>query len=122
MRSRSFGKEMSLRADALEFHKKSKGKIAIKSKVPCNTQENLCLAYTPGVAEPCCEIAKNPDTVYDYTSKGNLVAVVTDGSAVLGLGDIGALASIPVMEGKAVLFKQFADIDAFPLCLGSREP
>ncbi len=113
---------MSLRDDALEFHRRSKGKIAIKSKVPCDTLEDLSLAYTPGVAEPCCEIAKNPDTVYDYTSKGNMVAVVTDGSAVLGLGDIGALASIPVMEGKAILFKQFADIDAFPLCVDSKEP
>jgi len=113
---------MSLRDDALEFHRKSRGKIAIKSKVPCVTQEDLSLAYTPGVAEPCCEIAKDPDLVYDYTSKGNIVAVVTDGSAVLGLGDIGAPASIPVMEGKSILFKSFADIDAFPLCVDSKDP
>jgi len=82
----------------------------------------LSLAYTPGVAEPCREIAKDPGLVYDYTSKGNLVAVVTDGSAVLGLGDIGAPASMPVMEGKAILFKGFADVDAFPICIDSKDP
>jgi len=113
---------MSLRDDALEFHRKSRGKIAIKSKVPCSTLEDLSLAYTPGVAEPCREIAKDPGLVYDYTSKGNLVAVVTDGSAVLGLGDIGAPASMPVMEGKAILFKGFADVDAFPICIDSKDP
>jgi malate dehydrogenase (oxaloacetate-decarboxylating) len=112
---------MALRDDALEFHRKSRGKIAIKSKVPCGTREDLSLAYTPGVAEPCREIAKNPGLIYDYTSKGNLVAVVTDGSAVLGLGDIGASASMPVMEGKAILFKGFADVDAFPICIDSRD-
>jgi len=113
---------MALRDDALEFHRKSRGKIAIKSKVPCKTREDLSLAYTPGVAEPCREIAKNPGLVYDYTSKGNLVAVVTDGTAVLGLGDIGAAASMPVMEGKAILFKGFADVDAFPICIDSKDP
>lgn len=113
---------MSLRDDALEFHRKSRGKIAIKSKVPCSTLEDLSLAYTPGVAEPCREIAEDPGLVYDYTSKGNLVAVVTDGSAVLGLGDIGAAASMPVMEGKAILFKGFADVDAFPICIDSNDP
>jgi malate dehydrogenase (oxaloacetate-decarboxylating) len=112
---------MALRDDALEFHRKSRGKIAIKSKVPCSTREDLSLAYTPGVAEPCREIAKDPGLVYDYTSKGNLVAVVTDGSAVLGLGDIGAAASMPVMEGKAILFKGFADVDAFPICIDSKD-
>lgn len=112
---------MSLRDDALEFHRKSRGKIAIRSKVPCSTREDLSLAYTPGVAEPCREIAEDPGLVYDYTSKGNLVAVVTDGSAVLGLGDIGAAASIPVMEGKAILFKGFADVDAFPICIDSKD-
>ena len=90
---------MTLRDDALEFHKASGGKIAIHSKVPCATAKDLSLAYTPGVAEPCREIEKNPDDVYLYTAKGNIVAVVTDGTAVLGLGDIGSLASIPVMEG-----------------------
>lgn len=113
---------MSLRDDALEFHRKSKGKIAIRSKVPCSTKEDLSLAYTPGVADPCREIELDPDLVYEYTSKGNIVAVVTDGTAVLGLGDIGATASIPVMEGKSILFKGFADIDAFPICLDSKDP
>jgi len=113
---------MSLRDDALEFHRKSRGKIAIRSKVPCSTKEDLSLAYTPGVADPCREIELDPDLVYEYTSKGNIVAVVTDGTAVLGLGNIGATASIPVMEGKSILFKGFADIDAFPICLDSKDP
>ena len=113
---------MSLRDDALEFHRAAKGKIAVHSKVPCASVSDLALAYTPGVAEPCREIEKNPDDVYEYTAKGNLVAVVTDGTAVLGLGDIGALASIPVMEGKAILFKNFAGIDAFPIAVTSKDP
>ena len=113
---------MTLRDDALEFHKASGGKIAIHSKVPCATAKDLSLAYTPGVAEPCREIEKNPDDVYLYTAKGNIVAVVTDGTAVLGLGDIGPLASIPVMEGKAILFKNFAGIDAFPIAVASKDP
>ena len=113
---------MSLRDDALEFHRAAKGKIAVHSKVPCASVSDLSLAYTPGVAEPCHEIEKNPNDVYEYTAKGNLVAVVTDGTAVLGLGDIGALASIPVMEGKAILFKNFAGIDAFPIAVTSKDP
>ncbi|VVB70834.1 NAD-dependent malic enzyme [uncultured archaeon] len=113
---------MSLREDALAFHKAARGKIAVHSKVPCATKEDLSLAYTPGVAEPCREIQKNPDDVYEYTAKGNIVAVVTDGTAVLGLGDIGPKASIPVMEGKAILFKNFADIDAFPIAVSSKDP
>ncbi len=113
---------MALRDDALEFHRKSRGKIAIKSKVPCSTREDLSLAYTPGVAEPCREIENDPDRIYDYTAKGNLVAVVTDGTAVLGLGDIGPAAAMPVMEGKAILFKEFADVDAFPICIDSKDP
>jgi len=113
---------MSLRDEALEFHRASGGKIAIHSKVPCATVKDLSLAYTPGVAEPCREIEKRPDDVYQYTAKGNLVAVVTDGTAVLGLGDIGPLASIPVMEGKAILFKNFAGIDAFPIAVSSKDP
>jgi malate dehydrogenase (oxaloacetate-decarboxylating) len=113
---------MSLRDDALAFHKDAKGKIAIQSKVPCATVQDLSLAYTPGVAEPCREIQMNPDDVYEYTAKGNIVAVVTDGTAVLGLGDIGPLASIPVMEGKAILFKNFAGIDAFPIAVTSKDP
>jgi len=99
-----------------------RGKIGVHSKVPCASVSDLSLAYTPGVAEPCREIEKNPDDVYQYTAKGNLVAVVTDGTAVLGLGDIGALASIPVMEGKAILFKNFAGIDAFPIVVASKDP
>jgi len=113
---------MSLRDDALEFHRAAKGKIAVHSKVPCASVSDLSLAYTPGVAEPCREIEKNADDVYEYTSKGNIVAVVTDETAVLGLGDIGALASIPVMEGKAILFKNFAGIDAFPIAVTSKDP
>ncbi|MDD1735350.1 MAG: NAD-dependent malic enzyme [Methanothrix sp.] len=113
---------MSLREEALEFHRASGGKIAMHSKVPCATVKDLSLAYTPGVAEPCREIEKRPDDVYQYTAKGNLVAVVTDGTAVLGLGDIGPLASIPVMEGKAILFKNFAGIDAFPIAVSSKDP
>jgi malate dehydrogenase (oxaloacetate-decarboxylating) len=100
----------------------SGGKIALHSKVPCATVKDLSLAYTPGVAEPCREIEKSLDDVYQYTSKGNLVAVVTDGTAVLGLGDIGPLASLPVMEGKAILFKNFAGIDAFPIAVNSKDP
>ena len=113
---------MSLREEALQFHREASGKIAIHSKVPCCTQKELSLAYTPGVAEPCREIEKNPDNVYEYTSKGNIVAVVTDGTAVLGLGDIGPMAAIPVMEGKAILFKNFAGIDAFPISINSKDP
>ena len=121
-RTLNSGVVMSLRDDALAFHKDARGKIAIQSKVPCATVRDLSLAYTPGVAEPCREIEKNPDDVYQYTAKGNMVAVVTDGTAVLGLGDIGPLASIPVMEGKAILFKNFAGIDAFPIALASKDP
>ncbi|MFB3765142.1 MAG: NADP-dependent malic enzyme [Methanotrichaceae archaeon] len=113
---------MSLREEALQFHRAAKGKIAVQSKVPCCTRDDLSLAYTPGVAEPCREIEKNPDDVYEYTSKGNIVAVVTDGTAVLGLGDIGPMAAIPVMEGKAILFKNFAGIDAFPISVTSKDP
>jgi len=113
---------MSLREEALSFHRAARGKIAVHSKVPCCTKHDLSLAYTPGVAEPCREIQKNPDDVYEYTAKGNMVAVVTDGTAVLGLGDIGPLASIPVMEGKAILFKNFAGIDAFPIAITSKDP
>jgi len=109
-------------SEALDLHKKHKGKIAIKSKVPLIDRKDLSLAYTPGVAEPCLEIKKNPKCVYDYTSKWNMVAVVSDGSAVLGLGNIGAKAAIPVMEGKAILFKEFGGIDAFPICIESQDP
>lgn len=112
---------MNLREEALKLHRENKGKIKIESKVPVNNAKDLSLAYTPGVAEPCLEIKNNVDSVYEYTNKGNLVAVVTDGSAVLGLGNIGTRAGMPVMEGKCVLFKTFAGVDAFPICLESQE-
>ncbi|MGM0438293.1 MAG: NAD(P)-dependent malic enzyme [Bacillota bacterium] len=112
---------MSIYDKALELHRKNKGKISVESKVDLNNGNDLSLAYTPGVAEPCREIEKDPEKVYEYTAKGNLVAVVSSGTAVLGLGDIGAEAALPVMEGKAVLFKKFAGIDAFPLCVGSKD-
>lgn len=106
---------------ALQIHEEKQGKISVVSKVEVKNKDDLSTAYTPGVAQPCREIHKNKDDVYKYTSKGNLVAVVSDGTAVLGLGDIGASASIPVMEGKAVLFKAFGDVDAFPICLDTKE-
>ncbi|MDQ0300113.1 malate dehydrogenase (oxaloacetate-decarboxylating) [Salibacterium salarium] len=108
---------MSMREKALSLHKEHYGKIGTYSKVEINKQEDLGLAYSPGVAEPCKDIYEDSDYIYDYTSKGNMVAVVSNGSAVLGLGNIGAEASLPVMEGKAILFKEFAGIDAFPLCI-----
>lgn len=111
----------NLREESLELHKRSKGKITVNVKVPVKDAYDLSLAYSPGVAEPCKEIYQNPEKIYDYTVKGNLVAVVSDGSAVLGLGNIGAAASMPVMEGKAALFKAFADIDAFPICLNTND-
>lgn len=111
----------NLKERALKFHKDYQGKIELKCKVPVRNKEDLTMAYTPGVAEPCLEIEKNPETIYDYTSKGNMVAVVTNGTAVLGLGDIGAGAGLPVMEGKAVLFKAFAGVDAFPICLDTKD-
>jgi malate dehydrogenase (oxaloacetate-decarboxylating) len=106
---------------ALEVHRKHKGKMEIKSKVPLENEVDLSLAYSPGVADPCVEIHNDPAKVYDYTIKGNLVGIVTDGTAVLGLGDIGPAASLPVMEGKALLLKRFADIDAFPICLDTTD-
>jgi malate dehydrogenase (oxaloacetate-decarboxylating) len=106
--------------ESLKLHEKYVGKIEVKSTVPLATREDLSLAYTPGVAEPCRKIHENEENVYKYTAKGNLVAVVTDGTAVLGLGDIGPKAGLPVMEGKAILFKEFADVDAFPICLDTK--
>lgn len=112
---------MSLREDALKLHYENHGKIEVTSKVPVRSREDLSLAYTPGVAEPCKEIAQDPEKIYDYTAKGNTVAVVTNGTAVLGLGNIGAKAALPVMEGKAVLFKCFAGVDAFPILIDSTD-
>lgn len=106
---------------SLAMHKENKGKIEVVSKVKVETMDDLSLAYTPGVAQACKEIDKNEEDVYTYTAKGNLVAVVSDGSAVLGLGNIGPKAAMPVMEGKAILFKEFADIDAFPICLDTQD-
>lgn len=107
--------------ESLRIHEEHKGKIAIASKVPLNNKDDLSVAYTPGVAQPCKEISQDPEKVYQYTSKGNTVAIITDGTAVLGLGNIGAKAAIPVMEGKAILFKKFADIDAIPICLSTQD-
>ncbi|MDD4170557.1 MAG: NAD-dependent malic enzyme, partial [Desulfotomaculaceae bacterium] len=116
------GEQRTLKEDALQLHRKKHGKIAVVSKTPLNNEYDLSLAYTPGVAEPCLLIHANKDLVYEYTSKGNLVAIVTDGTAVLGLGNLGPEAAMPVMEGKAVLFKKFAGIDAFPICVGTNDP
>ncbi|HLC27495.1 MAG TPA: NADP-dependent malic enzyme [bacterium] len=114
---------MIRREEALEYHRSGrKGKIEVTPTKPCLTQKDLSMAYTPGVAEPCWEIERDPSLAFTYTAKGNLVAVVTNGTAVLGLGDIGALAGKPVMEGKGVLFKRFADIDVFDLEVGSKDP
>ena len=114
-----------LKEKALAFHKNNfpgNGKIEVIPKVPLRNRDDLSLAYTPGVAEPCRKIAKDPEKVYEYTSKGNLVAVVSDGSRVLGLGNIGALAGLPVMEGKAMLFKHFGGVDAFPVMINEQDP
>jgi malate dehydrogenase (oxaloacetate-decarboxylating) len=108
--------------ESLDLHERAKGKLSVNAKVSVENSRDLSLVYSPGVAEPCKEIYQNPEKVYDYTIKGNLVAVVTDGTAVLGLGNIGGLASLPVMEGKAALFKAFAGIDAFPICLNVSDP
>lgn len=112
---------MTLREEALHMHRINKGKLESKSKVPVRNAHDLSLAYSPGVADPCKEIYEKPETVYDYTMKGNMVAIVSDGTAVLGLGNIGPEAALPVMEGKAVLFKSFAGVDAFPICLGTTD-
>src|SRR5213595_3790126 len=114
---------MTKREDALDYHARGRpGKIAVVPTKPLTNQRDLSLAYSPGVAEPCLEIKRDPDLAYTYTAKGNLVAVVTNGTAVLGLGNIGPLAGKPVMEGKGILFKAFADIDVFDLEVGSEQP
>lgn len=112
---------MDLKTEALRAHEQWKGKIEVISRAPLRDAHDLTLAYTPGVAEPCREIAREEELVYKYTRKGNLVAIVTDGTAVLGLGDIGPKAGLPVMEGKAVLFKAFGDVDAVPICLDTKD-
>ena len=112
---------MNINAEALKLHLENKGKIEVVSKTKINNMHDLAVVYTPGVAEPCRKIHEDTSRVYDYTTKGNMVAVVTDGSAVLGLGDIGPEAALPVMEGKAVLFKYFAGVDAFPICINSKD-
>ncbi|MDF2629011.1 MAG: malate dehydrogenase [Symbiobacteriaceae bacterium] len=114
-------KQDQLREAALRMHEEHQGKLAVAGKVAIRGQEDLSLAYSPGVAEPCLAIADKPEDVYRYTAKGNLVAVVSDGSAVLGLGNIGGMAGLPVMEGKSLLFKAFAGVDSFPLVLSSQE-
>lgn len=111
---------MSIYEESLNFHKEIKGKLEVLSRVKIKNEKDLSLAYTPGVAEPCREIHKNPSLAYVYTRKWNTVAVISDGTAVLGLGDIGPLASLPVMEGKSILFKEFADVDAFPIVLDTK--
>ena len=111
---------MNIYEESLKYHAKIRGKYQIKSNCKINNEKDLSLAYTPGVAEPCREIHKNPDLAYTYTRKWNTVAVISDGTAVLGLGDIGPLASLPVMEGKSILFKEFADVDAFPIVLNTK--
>lgn len=111
---------MNIYEEALEYHRKLKGKLEVKSRCTINNAKDLSLAYTPGVAEPCREIHKDPSKAYVYTRKWNTVAVISDGTAVLGLGDIGPLAALPVMEGKSVLFKEFANIDAIPLVLDTK--
>src|SRR5512135_1343410 len=113
----------SRRQEALDYHSQGRpGKIQVSPTKPFKNQRDLSLAYTPGVAEPCLEIAKHPEDVYLYTTRGNLVAVVSNGTAVLGLGDIGALASKPVMEGKGILFKRYADIDVFDIEVDAPTP
>ncbi|WP_078409876.1 NAD(P)-dependent malic enzyme [Priestia abyssalis] len=112
----------TLREESLKMHKEKRGKLGVHSKVPVQDAKDLSLAYSPGVAEPCLVIHEDESKVYDYTMKGNLVAVVSDGTAVLGLGNIGPRAAMPVMEGKALLFKSFADVDSFPICLDTTDP
>ena len=106
---------------SLKLHEENAGKIEVISKVRVTNNEELSLAYSPGVAQPCLEIQKNPNDSYKYTSRGNLIAVITDGTAVLGLGDIGPAAAMPVMEGKCILLKEFAGVVAFPICLDTKD-
>ena len=113
---------MEIRDEALKLHKEYQGKLEVAAKMPLANMHDLSLIYTPGVAEPCKEIELNPDLSFEYTCRGNMIAVVTDGTRVLGLGDIGPEAAMPVMEGKCALFKTFGDVDAVPICLGTKDP
>lgn len=113
---------MTLREEALKLHMDNNGKIAVVSKVPIATRHDLAIAYTPGVAEPCKDIKEDKNLSFEYTCRGNMVAIITDGTRVLGLGDIGPEAAMPVMEGKAALFKTFSDVDAVPVCLDTKDP
>ena len=113
---------MTLREEALKLHMDNNGKIAVVSKVPIATRHDLAIAYTPGVAEPCKDIKEDKNLSFEYTGRGNMVAIITDGTRVLGLGDIGPEAAMPVMEGKAALFKTFGDVDAVPVCLDTKDP
>ena len=113
---------MDIKEEALKKHYEWQGKLEVVSRAKIETKEDLSLAYTPGEAQPCLEIAENPELSYKLTRRGNLVAVITDGTAVLGLGDIGGLAGMPVMEGKCCLFKEFGGVDAVPLCIKSKDP
>ncbi|MCK5762332.1 MAG: NAD-dependent malic enzyme, partial [Candidatus Izimaplasma sp.] len=112
----------NLKERSLKLHEDNKGKIEVISKVKVENNDDLSLTYSPGVAEPCLKIKDTPEDIYKYTAKGNMIAIVTDGSAVLGLGNIGPHASLPVMEGKAILFKEFGGVDAFPICLDTHDP
>lgn len=112
---------MNYDEESVKLHKKLGGKLEIKSKFEIKNSDDLSLAYTPGVAQVCKEIAEDPNKVYDLTIKKNTVAIISDGSAVLGLGNIGAEAAIPVMEGKAILFKEYADVDGFPICVNTQD-
>ena len=114
--------EINYEAESLRIHERNKGKLQVISRVEVRDTEDLAIAYTPGVAEPCKKIAKDKTKAYRYTIKGHTVAVVTDGTSVLGLGDIGPDAALPVMEGKAILFKEFGGVDAFPICLDTKDP
>lgn len=113
---------MTLREEALKLHMDNNGKIAVVSKVPIATRHDLAIAYTPGVAEPCKDIKEDKNLSFEYTCRGNMVAIITDGTRVLGLGDIGPEAAMPVMEGKAALFKTFGDVDAVPVCIDTKDP
>lgn len=112
---------MDIYQKSLKMHEENRGKVSMVSKVTVTNKEELSMAYSPGVAEPCREIERDPSNIYKYTAKGNMVAVITDGSAVLGLGNIGPAAALPVMEGKSILFKNFGDVDSFPLCLDTQD-